>query len=339
MENFVEKIKQFIRWLKSNSGITAMLMFCFPLGLYLKKKYGNSKGISKKFVISTSALYILFALYNYANHKNELFLMEKDYQAQVSELETENETLSKNYEDVNVSFMSYQEEMEPFEQLNDLEKEKKLKESEKMTAYIDTLDDLPNINELTFKDQGKVDSLKEKFELLSDSQKKEISDSEVKTYIDKVKSLVEKENKRVAVEKEAADKKADEEKAAAEKKVAAEKAAAAKKAEEERRGYETGITFDNLSRDPDSYIYKKVKFYGKVIQVMEGDGETQIRLAVNDDYDQVIYAAYESGLVTSRVLEDDYITILGVSDGLLTYESTMGGEITIPSVIVDKINQ
>ena len=55
----------------------------------------------------------------------------------------------------------------------------------------------------------------------------------------------------------------------------------------------TVITYDNLARTPDDYQGKKVKFYGKVLQVMEGDGEIQIRLAVNDDYDTVLYGAYD----------------------------------------------
>ena len=72
---------------------------------------------------------------------------------------------------------------------------------------------------------------------------------------------------------------------------------------------------------------------------MEGDGEVQIRLAVGGDYDKIIYGVYDSGIVSSRVLEDDNITIMGLSAGLLTYTSTMGGEITIPSMLIQKIDQ
>ena len=72
---------------------------------------------------------------------------------------------------------------------------------------------------------------------------------------------------------------------------------------------------------------------------MEGDSSIQIRFAVGDDYDTILYGEYDSSIVNSRILEDDYITIMGVSAGLLTYESTMGGNITIPSVLIDKIDQ
>ena len=143
---------------------------------------------------------------------------------------------------------------------------------------------------------------------------------------------------KAAEEKRLADEKAAEEKRVAEEQAKAE--AEAKKAEEEaKKGYETGITYNQLARTPDDYIGEKVKFKGTVIQVIEGDYTTQIRFAVNDDYDTVLFAEYDKSIVSSRILEDDFITIMGTSAGLITYESTMGGNISIPAVSIDKIDQ
>ena len=136
---------------------------------------------------------------------------------------------------------------------------------------------------------------------------------------------------------EAQQKEAVEQKEAKEAETAA--AAAAAKDEEEKVGYDTGITYDQLARTPDDYILQKVKFSGKVIQVMEDSGEITIRLAVNSDYDTVLICTYDPSIVSSRVLEDDKITIYGYSMGLYSYESTMSGTITIPSVSIDKIDQ
>ncbi|MDF2790686.1 MAG: toxin regulator, partial [Neobacillus sp.] len=97
--------------------------------------------------------------------------------------------------------------------------------------------------------------------------------------------------------------------------------------------------YNQLARTPDKYVDEKVKFRGTVIQVIEGDGETQIRLAVNDDYDRVLFAAFDDSVVTSRVLENDTITIYGTSTGLITYDSTLGGKISIPGISIDKIDQ
>ncbi|SFG56050.1 hypothetical protein SAMN05216353_1565 [Halobacillus alkaliphilus] len=157
--------------------------------------------------------------------------------------------------------------------------------------------------------------------------------------------LSEKEKERKLAEEK---KKQEAEEAAAEKKAAEEKAKqeaeeekARKEAEEEaKKGYETGNTFEQLARTPDDYEGEKVKLSGKVIQVIEAEGEeTQLRIAVDDDYDQVIFVSYDSGIINSRILEDDKITIMGISLGLLTYESTMGGEITVPAIAVDQIEQ
>lgn len=115
--------------------------------------------------------------------------------------------------------------------------------------------------------------------------------------------------------------------------------ATAAKAAEEAKGYETGVTYDQLARTPDDFMGKKVKFYGKVVQVIEGGDSVQIRLAVNDNYDTILLGEYSSDTVTSRVLEDDYITIYGTSVGTISYKSTMGGTITIPGVYIDKIDQ
>lgn len=113
----------------------------------------------------------------------------------------------------------------------------------------------------------------------------------------------------------------------------------AAKAAEEAKGYETGITYDQLARTPDDYKGKKVKFYGKVIQVIEDDTNVQIRLAVNDNYDTVILGDYSKNIVSSRVLEDDHITIYGTSASTITYKSTMGGNITVPAILIEKIDQ
>ena len=125
-------------------------------------------------------------------------------------------------------------------------------------------------------------------------------------------------------------------------KEAAAAAAAAAAAEAEakaRAGYETGITYDQLARTPDNYIGELVKFRGKVLQVVEGDTEINIRLAVNNNFDNVLFCGYSPDIVSSRILENDTITIYGESLGLYSYESTIGAQITIPAVWIDKIDQ
>lgn len=144
------------------------------------------------------------------------------------------------------------------------------------------------------------------------------------------------EAERIKAEKDAADKAAAE--AAAAEKAAKEAAEKAAKEEEERIGYETGLTYQDIARSPDDHIGKKVKFTGKVVQLIEGEKENELRFAINDNYDQIIYLGYDKTIVSQRVLEDDWLTIYGKSLGTISYQSTMGGTITIPAVYVEKID-
>ena len=102
-------------------------------------------------------------------------------------------------------------------------------------------------------------------------------------------------------------------------------------------GYATDITYDNLARTPDDYEGKALCLSGEVVQLIEDSEENQIRLAVDGDYDQIILIGYDPSIVDERILEDDYITIYGISIGIYTYESTLGGMISVPAVWVEYI--
>lgn len=105
-----------------------------------------------------------------------------------------------------------------------------------------------------------------------------------------------------------------------------------------KEDYDTGITYDNLARTPDDYTGEKCKFSGKVIQIMEEDGYYGIRLAVDGNYDNVIFVLAKTDVTSVRILDDDYITVYGTSAGIYTYETVMGNSLSIPSMIVNKID-
>ncbi|MFB9276591.1 hypothetical protein [Cohnella cellulosilytica] len=159
----------------------------------------------------------------------------------------------------------------------------------------------------------------------------------------KYKSLSEAE---IAAQQAANDLKAEQDRQAKEKLLAQEKEKAAEEAArelakaeaDEKKGYETEITYKQLARTPDEYEGKKVKFSGKVLQVIEGDSEVSLRVAVNSNYNNVLFVYYPSSLTKVRVLEEDNVILYGVSEGLYTYQSTMGGNITIPLIKVEKID-
>lgn len=139
------------------------------------------------------------------------------------------------------------------------------------------------------------------------------------------------------------ERRAEEERIEKERKEEEERIKKEQQEQEEKKGYDTGITFQQLSRNPEEYKYKKVKFTGKVVQVLEGSNEINLRINVTQGiygmWDDTILVYYNPSIVSSRVLEDDIITIYGMSMGLHTYKSTTGQSITIPLISVSKIEQ
>lgn len=150
-------------------------------------------------------------------------------------------------------------------------------------------------------------------------------DQEAKKLADQADAELEKAAEAKRQEEEAKKKAAEEE--------------ARRKAEEEARGYETGITYEQLARTPDDFVTQKVKFTGKAVQVLYEDDIAVIRLAVDSDYDHMLYCMFDPSITPSRILEDDIITVYGASTGMYSYTSVLNATISIPSVLVDKIDQ
>ena len=137
---------------------------------------------------------------------------------------------------------------------------------------------------------------------------------------------------------EASKAKADADQAAKDK--AEADAAAAAKAKEEADAknpatYST-LTYDEMARNGNKHKGEKLQITGKVIQVTDGDdGTATLRVATNGDYDDVYLAQIDSSeWENHRLLEDDQVTLYGKVYGLYTYESTMGGNITVPAIAV-----
>lgn len=100
--------------------------------------------------------------------------------------------------------------------------------------------------------------------------------------------------------------------------------------------YSTEITYDELARNPEKNKGKKIILSGTIIQVIEGKDYSQYRLAVDDNYDHIVFIEIPKSLLSSRILENDIIKIYGQSYGTIDYESTLSGNITVPAITVDK---
>lgn len=118
---------------------------------------------------------------------------------------------------------------------------------------------------------------------------------------------------------------------------------AIKQNKEEKKSFKSSCkTYDykDVFRNAEDYQGKPAKFSGEVIQVMDVDGGSVLRVNVTPDeygiYEDTIYVLWfddDKGNdpdAINRVIEDDIITMYGTLEGTETYEATSGASITIP---------
>ena len=113
----------------------------------------------------------------------------------------------------------------------------------------------------------------------------------------------------------------------------------AAKAAEEAKSYKTGITYNQLTRNPNDYKGKKATFRGKVFQSFENGNTTNIMMVVDGNYNYIMYITIDSSKLPSRVIENDWITVRGISNGIYTYESSGNGMLSVPWVKADYIDR
>ena len=95
------------------------------------------------------------------------------------------------------------------------------------------------------------------------------------------------------------------------------------------------IAYDDLARYPDEHEGKKIVISGQLLQVLEDDEYVELRVGTRDGYDDVVYVFYQYKEGDPKFLEDDQVTFYGKSLGTITYESVLGGEITIPAMLAE----
>jgi hypothetical protein len=95
------------------------------------------------------------------------------------------------------------------------------------------------------------------------------------------------------------------------------------------------IGYAELFRHNEKYVGRTVYFKGEIIQVVDGgDGTYDLRVNVTHGeygfYSDTVYLHYSG----ERLLDDDIIDFVGIVDGVITYTSVLGGEITIPELTI-----
>lgn len=97
------------------------------------------------------------------------------------------------------------------------------------------------------------------------------------------------------------------------------------------------ISYDDLARQTENYLNKKVTFTGQVVQIEEASN-SQIIMRVNATKDQygvytnTIWVNYSYKQGEKRFLENDIVNLWGAVKGRKTYTSALHIQVTIPEI-------
>ena len=101
---------------------------------------------------------------------------------------------------------------------------------------------------------------------------------------------------------------------------------------EELDQYQTGLTYEQIASDPETYFATKGIFSGRVDQVVKGREFHTMRLAIDGDYTKMVKVDFVTEASSRNVLKGDNVTVYGVFEGENTYTSTSGSQITLPQI-------
>ena len=95
------------------------------------------------------------------------------------------------------------------------------------------------------------------------------------------------------------------------------------------------LSYDDLARYPDENKGKSVVYRGKVVQKVS---DTTFRVNITQDkygfWSDTVYVELKGQAKEARILEDDIIELLGVTNGERSYRAVLGNRITIPRISV-----
>lgn len=101
--------------------------------------------------------------------------------------------------------------------------------------------------------------------------------------------------------------------------------------------YNTGYTYEKLLKEPEKYRNKFTKLTGKLLQVINKNPTTEAIFEVDGNSEKLLSIFWTEKSLSSGILNYDNITLYVRTRGTKTYKTKQNTNITIPAVIVDKI--
>ncbi len=110
------------------------------------------------------------------------------------------------------------------------------------------------------------------------------------------------------------------------------------RAEEESIEADKDTDYEKMTKNPETYQKKTVKFSGEIIRsAAVGNTSVQIVLAVDGEKKNRIVGEYKRSMVDGTLSTGDKITLSGEFQGLIRYRMQTGGAESLPTVNIGKI--
>lgn len=92
------------------------------------------------------------------------------------------------------------------------------------------------------------------------------------------------------------------------------------------------VSFNDLADREDVYFGEIIKVSGKVFMVDEADGYVDYRVAQGGKNDRILFCRYTRGGGKAKYAKGDYITIYGLSQGLISHDDEEVADIRLPHI-------
>lgn len=107
----------------------------------------------------------------------------------------------------------------------------------------------------------------------------------------------------------------------------------------EPMAYRTDITYAQIAQAPADFAGEKVQFSGKVVKIVPTDDDDKVRLAVDGNPNNLMVVDVDKDLLNgSNLSEGSQVTFSGVIEGIETYQTDQGENVTAPSMDAKIVN-
>ncbi|WP_459524779.1 hypothetical protein [Leuconostoc lactis] len=107
----------------------------------------------------------------------------------------------------------------------------------------------------------------------------------------------------------------------------------------EPMAYRTDITYAQIAQAPADFAGEKVQFSGKVVKIVPTDDDDKVRLAVDGNPNNLMVVDVDKDLLNgSNISEGSQVTFSGVIEGIETYQTDQGENVTAPSMDAKIVN-